>query len=49
METVQIDMPPAPNIQIWIVDDICYNCRGSYNLWNRFWLWLFLGWKVTKI
>lgn len=40
---------PKPNIEIWIAENVCYTCRGEYNLFRRFWLWLLLGWKVTKI
>jgi hypothetical protein len=38
-----------PNIRIYISEDTCINCYGKYNLWQKFWLWLFLGWKVKSI
>lgn len=38
-----------PTIEIWIADNTCFRVNGSYNLWRRFWLWLLLGWTVTKI
>lgn len=40
-------MNEEPNLQIWIADNITINCKGKYTWWNRFWLRLLLGWRVT--
>lgn len=38
-----------PNTEIWIADDVVIMCRTKYSSWQKFFVELFLGWKVKEI
>ena len=39
-------VPPPPNCEIWIADDVVIHCRKRFQWWQRFMIKLFFGWKV---